>query len=365
MPPDSPSERTSTGWFYDGQSAARHRAQLLARNGWLGITTDEKETIWWPLAETRCERSANAWRVERIITNAIAPYVVIDDSGFGDFVASFSARGGHTSADTVKWLIALGLAGFVFLVFLWKIGLPWTAATLAERVPADWEESFGRKVAAAMAPESVRCADPAAVAAVEKLAGSLKSALTLGDAYDYHVVVADGDVVNAFAAPGGSIVIYRGLIDRMATPDEFAAVLAHEMQHVAHRHSTRAIFRNFAIQSLVAFMFGDPTGLLSQAAGQLSVLKYMREDEEEADRDGMVLLARAGYDPRGMIDMLETLSEVTRGQNTEGLAWLTSHPSTKSRIEQLQRILPLPDHAARPALTPAEWKALRTACQDK
>ncbi len=355
MGPGSAQQWSGRGWLYDGLSAARRPAALEVRNGWLGVTPDGGETDWWPIAGVTPERVGSGWRIEGPASGGIAPYVLIDDASFP------GARSAEIPGGSWQWVAGAVFGGIVLIVFMWRIGLPWLAGELASTVPVEWEARLGSQIAGTLAPKQIRCDDPAAREALDKLSGALQGSLEKGREYKYDIILANAPVVNAFAAPGGSIVLYRGLVERMATPDEFAAVLAHEIQHVALRHSTRAIFRNFALQSALSLMLGDPSGLLAQVTGQLSVMKYMREDEEEADREGMLLMARAGFDPRGMTDMLESLSHTPGMDSAEPPAWLSSHPSPKARIAAIERIMPKPQRKG-PALTNAEWKDLKSAC---
>lgn len=206
----------------------------------------------------------------------------------------------------------------------WHWGLPWLAASAARLVPVEWERELGSAVAASIAPGAKPC--------LEVVSRRLEAALPRPNLYRFEIRCAPLAEVNALAAPGGSIVVFQGLLDAVRSEDELAAVLAHEMQHVTHRHTTRAIFRAFALQAVAGMIFGDVTSLLAQVSGGLSALHYQRGDEDEADREGVRLLRDAGLAPMAMPAMLESLEAATRGQ--AGLpAWLTSHPDTRERIE--------------------------------
>lgn len=144
--------------------------------------------------------------------------------------------------------------------------------------------------------------DPARLAAIERIVCALAGALGPSP-YAFRVHVVDDPVVNAFAVPGGGMVLFRGLVEAARTPEELAGVLAHEMSHVVHRHGTRALIRELSLRALVAIVTGNVAGL-EQAlgtAGQLGGLRYRRSDELEADRAAVALLAAAQIDPAGMV----------------------------------------------------------------
>jgi len=230
--------------------------------------------------------------------------------------------------------ILLWLSAFVFLTgyglyAAWTYGLPWIASSAARLVPVEWERRLGESAAKSLAPSSRPC--------LEDIAARLERAIPAPNPYRFTIRCAGAPDINAFAAPGGFIVVFDGLQSRMETPDQMAAVLAHEMQHVVHRHSTRAIFRVFALQAIFAIALGDVSGLVAQAAGGLSALHYQRADEDEADLAGLHLLRRAGYDPLAMPAMLRVLDEATR-DNPQLPVWISSHPDPRERIRRTEAL---------------------------
>jgi predicted Zn-dependent protease len=149
--------------------------------------------------------------------------------------------------------------------------------------------------------------------------------------------VVDDPKVNAFAGPGGYVYVHTGLLLKARNVSEVAAVMAHEISHVTLRHVSQAVARQEQAAILgagVAMVSDNPT--LGQVAGTgLSIynLHYDRQAEADADRNGVLLMQRAGYDPNGMITMFRLL-ESEGGR--QGGGFLSSHPSTGDRIERLQ-----------------------------
>jgi predicted Zn-dependent protease len=157
--------------------------------------------------------------------------------------------------------------------------------------------------------------------------------------------------VNAFCMPGGKIAFFSGILDTLKlTDDEVAAVMGHEMAHALREHGRERVgkMRLAQIGTVIASIggallgFGDLGGQVASGAAQLTMLKYGRDDETEADLVGLELAARAGFDPRAGVVVWQKMSAVGKGQPPQ---WLSSHPSHDSRIEEisrnLDRVMPL------------------------
>src|SRR5690606_22482768 len=156
----------------------------------------------------------------------------------------------------------------------------------------------------------------------------------------------DTDSLNAFAAPGGYVFITRGLLLNMRNEAELAGVMAHEISHVLKRHHLNAIQKNAQtglVADLASMAAGSSknAGLADKAIGASTEL-YARgldkDDEFEADRMGVVLAARAGYDPYGLPAVLQTLD----GMNSQdsGLALMfKTHPAPQKRLELLDGLM--------------------------
>lgn len=230
---------------------------------------------------------------------------------------------GVSNRQFLLWALALLILAVYAAYAAWQWGLPWLAASATELVPVSWEQEVGSSAAASIAPGAKPC--------LAGVAAQLERALPPPNPYRFEIRCAAAREVNALAAPGGFIVVFQGLLDAAGSEEEVAAVLAHEMQHVARRHATRAIFRAFALQAVAGLVFGDASGLIAQVSGSLGALHYQRADEDEADREGVLLLKRAGLRPEALPEMLASLETATSGEVALP-AWLSSHPDTKRRI---------------------------------
>jgi len=162
----------------------------------------------------------------------------------------------------------------------------------------------------------------------------------------YEFTLVASDVPNAFALPGGNIFITAGLMSRMTNERQLAAVLAHEIAHVAARHNVKGMQRQMGASVLVA-VAGRLAGKDKATAAQdvakvvatMANLKYSRDDEYQADRYGIKYMAKAGYNPWGMVELLEVLQGLS--QSDPGLLgqMFSTHRLTGDRVERTRRII--------------------------
>jgi predicted Zn-dependent protease len=169
-----------------------------------------------------------------------------------------------------------------------------------------------------------------------------------GEKYPYTFSTADYRELNAFALPGGPVWIYRGVLASAQSEAQVAGVLAHEIAHIAQRHSARQITKGAVANGLVgligALIGNDGAGA---AAAQLAanmtasgvMLKFSRDDERQADREGLAILQRAGYDPRGMLEFMQLLA-AQQGRSPGSVAeFLSTHPDPASRVRELEPLV--------------------------
>ena len=154
---------------------------------------------------------------------------------------------------------------------------------------------------------------------------------------EYHFTVIESDVVNAFAAPGGYIYFYTGLLREMDSEAELAAVMAHEISHVVARHGIKRLQKALGVALAYELVLGGNSSETIEAAVGVGMgllfAGYSREAEREADNFGLYYMIKAGYDPNGMLDMFATLTELGGGGSTNLFERLArSHPETEERI---------------------------------
>ena len=165
--------------------------------------------------------------------------------------------------------------------------------------------------------------------------------LQLSRHYPIRITLLKSSTINAYALPGGNVVVYSGLLQRIKTPEALAALLAHECTHVNERHSLRSLLRSAASSLALSVVLGDAGGAASALAGNvqaLNGLQYSRSLEKEADSKGMELLLQNGVALDGMKQLMQTLQQTET--NTSGtLSFLSSHPLTKERLRAAENYI--------------------------
>lgn len=157
--------------------------------------------------------------------------------------------------------------------------------------------------------------------------------------YRYQFHLADDPAVNAFAMPGGYVVVHRGLIESASSAEEVAGVLAHEIEHIEQRHSLRAMVQAAGLATVWTLVSGD---LLGGATGEwlrhLAGLQFSRDQEIQADGGGYGRLVAAGIDPRGMVSFFDRLAE-DQGALPGAFSMLSTHPASEERSARLKELL--------------------------
>lgn len=247
------------------------------------------------------------------------------------------------SAAAAGLLLVAGL-----LLFFWQ-GLPRMADAVARQIPRAAELAIADEV---MQVVDRSLLDPSTLPAADQ--ARLREAfatLTRGlpRAADYQLEFRDGGALgaNAFALPGGRVVLTDQLVALMADDARVVAVLAHEAGHHEHRHGLRAALQNSAIVLLVGFLTGDVTGFGSLAVSIPILLLesgYTRDFEREADAFAVALLKREGRSPASFADALRRLQrEISpAGDEAPLTGYLATHPATGERIEAAERAAQAP-----------------------
>ena len=357
------------GYYLDGKSSTRHRAVISLEGSGLNISTDNHLTLWWPYAETRQTQgfySGEQIRLEKGEGNREA--ILIADPAFLTalhHVAPASTPHFYNPAHRLRrrdrtMLAAFAIVGIAVGLYVW--GIPGLSTLLAARVPVAWEERLGHAMAERVAPNGKRCTGQALKQAINSILHTLTGAL-VDVPYTFQVIVVNDHIMNAFAAPGGYILVFRGLLERTRNPEELAGVLAHEIQHIVHKHATRALLQNASTKLLLAALTGEMSGAFGlEGANTLGALRYSRQHEEEADAEGMKLLIAANVNPSGMVNFLDGLR--SEGLSTSGfMTYLSTHPSTDDRIQKLQWVKWPANFKPVKLLQDFDWSDVKETCR--
>lgn len=233
----------------------------------------------------------------------------------------------------------------IFIVFVAGCSTLYNPATGRKEfilIPTDYEISMGKNIHSQIVSEygiSSRQADK------ERLARIGQRLVKVSDRqdYEYHFYLLDKKDINAFTTPGGNIYFFSGLLDKLKTDDEIAAVLAHEIGHCAARHTIKKYQAALGYNLVGSLVFSQinmndtakgTAALAANVAMELAMSGYSRQDEYEADRLGVKYMYLAGYDLNGMIETLEVLKRESSG--TSAPLILRTHPYLEDRLKAVR-----------------------------
>jgi predicted Zn-dependent protease len=241
-----------------------------------------------------------------------------------------------------RWSYALAAIAVVAAFAWWSVvdGLPRAAKLAASQVPPAVEAKLGEQTLRFF--ESKLCKesslDAARQDALQRRFATLASGL--GDGYAYRMLARDCPTIgpNAFALPGGTVVVTDALVKLAQNDDQVSAVLAHEIGHVHYRHGLRMALQAAGLAALAAALFGDALSITNLATTIPTVLLqtgYSRGFEIEADDYAFARLKEIGLSPKAFADMM-LLLEKSRGARSgdESKDYLSTHPATARRVER-------------------------------
>ncbi|MBK6370823.1 MAG: M48 family metallopeptidase [Flavobacteriales bacterium] len=330
--------------FYDGLTSKPKEAFVRLRepdalevevSGSNGTNGDR---FFWPLEHggMEWERTVSTLR----ITFGEYPRRVIisrDKLFIATFVKHMQYAGRRGVYDRVLSLARKGpfffLLGLIVLIvagYFWV--LPFTAERMALLLPLEVDRQIGN---ASFGSVMLGLDEDSARSVVLQRFGD---ELELTDKFDLRFHFVHSDQVNAFAMPGGDIVVFSGIVNGMEHHEQLAALLAHEATHVDERHSMRMMVRQMAGYLSLSMLLGDVNAVVAvlvENADNIRNMSYSRNLETDADQHGMERMAAAGVDPQGMVQLLELL-EAETDEVPGALSFLSSHPLTEDRIAKAQ-----------------------------
>lgn len=235
----------------------------------------------------------------------------------------------HKKSSGKEWIrngtLFIGILGLLFLLYL--LIVPWLSEKLAGKVSTSTEAQLGNAAYDAMGLTGNE--DSVASYVINEFF----AAMNVPTSYSIRITVVNEQEVNAFALPGGRIVVYSALLKQVNSYAELAALLSHEFVHVNNKHSTKSIFRRLGSKVFLGLLFGrfgTVTSVMVDHADNLKSLKYSRKLEKEADMDGLRILSERNINPKGFIDLFGNLKQASPGSVLP--EFLGSHPDIDKRI---------------------------------
>ncbi|SDF80284.1 M48 family metallopeptidase [Chitinophaga filiformis] len=242
----------------------------------------------------------------------------------GAGLQELALRGGYR-VGVIALLILIGILLSVHFFIL-----PWVADKVVDQLP----RSFDKEIGIAARNSMQEKIDTAGSALLTKFAAQMK-----WDTPDSLVfTVVPSGIENAYALPGGYVMVYTGLLKKLHTKEELAALLSHEVAHVTRRHSVRKLCRDMSTSLLVSVLISDVGGIagaLYSNASAVYSLTYSRKYEEQADITGLETMRRNQIDQQGMVKLMQELKKLDHLMKVP--EFISTHPLTDNRIRYVQQ----------------------------
>ena len=358
------------GFFYDGESPVRNIARIAITSEGLSISYGSSlETLWIYKDIRQSEEVYSDTETHLLNISSQNQQLIVHEPHFLSVVKKFFPSIRFYEAQKIVSLRRLAVVGVLLLILLvplfYFIFIPSISEVIAKRIPVSVEERLSKPYLAMMVPEESLCNGEKNFEKIETIFESL-TATVPESGYNFKLFVVKSDIMNAFALPGGYVVIYSALLENTDRPEQLAGVLAHEIQHVTNRHGTEALVRDYSLSFLISVATGD-TGSMETTLGlakYLGLMNYSRENETEADVEGMKIMEEAKIDPDGMVEFFEILDRET-GDMPDSLRYLSTHPQTDDRILKLKELAGVMKYQPVKLHNKKEWEEIKKICDDE
>lgn len=357
--------------YYDGKTARARTVAIRLTPAGVEITPDDGHAVIWPLHQLAPTSPPSQDEPLRLTCDD-APQcrLIIPPGPIHDTLID------HVQLTHRRTSRSTGLRAIVFslLLALLAVAAGYGALTLAPGavaglMPQSMRERLARTTEQAFIKNRRQCVSPTGQRALDTIASRLLAGMNTP--VEFSVRVYRMPIVNAFALPGGRIVITDKLIAAADNADEVAGVLAHELGHVAYRHPEANFVRVAGLQVLATILTGSSGGdTLTSIAGLLTLLSYSRQAERQADAYAIALLRAIKVDPAGLRRFFVKLAErkkakAKKRKQASGKTFgalgniLSTHPGIENRIKAIE---PLAPGIARPVVDATTFAVLKTIC---
>jgi Zn-dependent protease with chaperone function len=326
--------------YYDGKTSARKNVRVRGYTGVIQIVA-EGLRLEVPLGKVRVDPPVSGTRLALHLPEG-AQLQTDDHAAVETLFPRVHAFEGWVHALERRWPYALAGVALIAAFAWWIVidGLPRAAKIAAGFVPVTVETKLGEQTLSFF--ERRLCKPSSLDAARQQLLQQRFATLTsgLGDGYSYRLLPRDcrGVGANAFALPGGAIVVTDALVKLAQNDDQISAVLAHEIGHVHHRHGLRMALQATGLAALAAALFGDALSITSLATTLPTVLLqtgYSRGFETEADDYAFQRLKEIGLSPAAFAEIMLLLENTHgTGSGAESKDYFSTHPATAKRVER-------------------------------
>ncbi|MFV2034143.1 MAG: M48 family metallopeptidase [Halocynthiibacter sp.] len=357
--------------YLDGERAVVRRAVLTIQGEALLIAPPGLPVVRWPLADIRMlqDQAGTDMLVLACESDQVARLLLDDDELLRTLPPRCrnirSKRKTRGRGKLLAWSVA-ALSSVALIIF---VLVPVLATQLAALLPPAGEKALGeatlRQIRGALDESGLNpveiCDGLAGRAALDKIQARLSAGADLP--YPVTSYVLDFPLVSAFALPGGNIVLFRGLIQAAQSPDEVAAVFAHEMGHVKNRDPARGALRTAGSIGVLGLLLGDFAGgtVVLFLANQLINATYSQRAEAAADSYARDRLLSVGLRPAALATFFERLKNES-GETKGIVAHFSAHPQLGDRIAAARAVQATASGFETPALDDVDWAQLRSVC---
>lgn len=353
-------DQTSARYF-DGKTALERPVSVALDPHAVTITGAPIGTIRWPLPKLRAIDHPTLGMPFRLAseTDPDARLVIANDAFTSALVTMAPHLRGGITLRSLKRFAAIVIIAVASVALLSYLTLVLAPRLIAFAMPGSWRTALGAQIESSFTKDMKACNSPEGRAVLDRLERRIRE--NNPDLPLFALTVYSTPAINAFALPGGRIVVFSNLIATADTPEELTGVVAHEIGHVANRHSEAQIVRAVGLQLLLSLASGGSGGNhLGELASVLAILQYSRDAEREADDYARKTMGSARIDPLGLKHFFEKIQKLDGDSNILGDLgnMLSTHPVTQERIDAIKPL----DGPSRPALSPEEWTALRRIC---
>lgn len=235
-----------------------------------------------------------------------------------------------------SWILALVF--FCTAAGLFYAGIDGLIDAIADRLPKGFDKQVGAIAFTEISKDEELDRKKEDVQRINRLGKKLLANVNQ-DSYEFEFHMLETKDVNAFALPGGKILVCSELMRQVKNDNELAGVLGHEISHVTRRHTLRQTLHKVGVTTSVEALMGNDPNLVGQRLAHLfeiADLSYNRKQEEEADLTGVELLVKSGFSSDGLLRFLERLEKLDLGSNNKMLALFSTHPMPQERIDAMR-----------------------------
>ncbi|WP_158730388.1 MULTISPECIES: M48 family metallopeptidase [unclassified Flavobacterium] len=335
----------SVGIYFDGKSAVPHPCSLLleTQKGMILFETETGHQERWLILAVSFENSGNSLQLHKQSTDGVA-ILKITDATFAAAIQKFRKENNHINwyekllASGFKMHLVLALVIFALIGLTYMYAIPWVGEKSVVLIP----ESFDDTMSGTFISDNLLFSDVASDKS--KVLNAFAKELQLNNKKKLKFIFVEEDIVNAFALPDGTIVVYSGIVNKMKNYDELVALLGHEAAHVNHRHSMKMLCRNLSGYLFISAILGDANGIMATIGDNVNSfqsLSFSREFEQEADREGFAIVIKNKVDPNGMLNLFKRLQDEG---DTIIPEFFSSHPVTQQRIATTRQLIKSTPH---------------------